>query len=264
VKRKRVTFNEAQIERMKELYDSGLGCIKISRNPEFSDYNANQIKHGLNKANVPLRQIFGNGRPQSSLPISTKAQCIIDGMLLGDGCLFPISGTSVNSGFTATQTEKRKDFLIWLQTTLSQEGIPSKIYHRPSQELAGPSNALYTPRAKEFTLLRHMWYPKGIKLIPPSLLLSPIALMCWHKAGGITLYTNSFSNEDASLLIELLVRDCGIISNIHAHTPGKNSLTKFPCIAKPTIYIPVFYAKWFLNIIGPCPVPSLQYKWPGQ
>jgi hypothetical protein len=188
MRRERVTFNEVQIERMKELYNSGLGCIKISRHPEFTDYNAEQIKHGLNKANVPLRQIFGNGRPQSSLPISTRAQCIIDGMLLGDGCLFPISGASVNSGFTATQTERRKDFLVWLQLLLQKEQMPSKIYPMISKN----ASVLYTPRAKEFTPLRHLWYPKEIKLIPPSLLLSPVTLMCWylsdgtlHKAGSI-------------------------------------------------------------------------------
>lgn len=107
-------------------------------------------------------------------------------------------------------------------------------------------------------VLRKKWYPKGKKIVPKDIVLTPLTIRQWYIGDGclyrppkngrprITLHTTGFPMLDVKWLIERLIK----LGFKTTYQPHNNS-----------IYISVYSVKDFLNYIGPCPVEDYQYKW---
>jgi hypothetical protein len=120
------------------------------------------------------------------------------------------------------------------------------------------------------------WYPKSNgykKIVPPDIQITPMVLLHWFMDDGssyirirkdykqnwqhkirqikITMSCESFSKEDQELLSKK-IRDR---FHLNFSTHRCNSGTGWRLVLSQP-HVPLFY-----DIIGVCPVPSLQYKW---
>jgi len=156
--------------------------------------------------------------------LDQKALDIIEGDLLGDGCITKYG--------TYQQEAKDKKYLEWRGGLLNRGGIKCKIIPTKSKSSYSKSKKpfylLYTHSCPAFFELRKRWYIKNskgkeIKRIPPGIKLTPTALLHWYlddgnlkhdkrpgKIGGrplVRLFTNDFLREDIKLLLEKLKKD---------------------------------------------------------
>jgi len=256
-------YSESEMNRIVELYKSGLGCVRVSK--EIGKGNRSQVAYVLELKQVKMRPA-GRGRPTNSFPSVLNLRDFIDGLLLGDGCLFPVVGRHKNSGLIIDQKSSHRDFLYWIQQEFSDENVPSKV----RQDSKRGAHILYTPRSIEFTTLWRLWYPDR-KIVPRDLRLTPRSFIAWylgdgtkHSSDAIQIYTNSFTFSDVEFLVKCIMRDLGIKADVREHIPGKNSWARHPNHARPVIYIRARQARHLFGLLGPCPVKSQSYKWPDQ
>lgn len=257
-----IIYSEEEVTEIISLYESGIGPIRILE--KIKKGNKGKIEYVLKINNVEMRQQY-LGRPRNSFSGTRELIDFINGILLGDGCLFPICGKHKSSGLTVTQKSSHKDFLVWIKDLLFLNNVPSKIYKAKNKE----AHILYTPRAIEFNEIHAMWYSDK-KIVPKDIHITKRAFLAWylgdgtkHKTNAITLYTNSFSFEDVEFLVSCIYRDLNINCWIVQHTPGKNSWSANPYTPAPTIYIPKDESLRLFDFLGPCPIDSMSYKWPG-
>lgn len=176
---------------------------------------------------------------------------ILDGLLLGDGCLIK---RNVNARYT--HSCKHRDYLEWLQQCFIDNGIfvTPKIYQK------NEGRGIYyqmNSRINPFLTEQHQrWYLNKKKTVPQDIELTPLVALHWYIGDGgldsakgylrqINLAAHSFSYDERQILADKLNELDFKTSN------RKNGLI---CISKSSI-------KNFLNWIGEPPVESYAYKW---
>lgn len=255
-------FSETQTNLIIRLYNEGKSTHTITREVDFK-CTQGQVLYTLHKHSVLVR---APGRPQNSIVLSSNILQLITGHILGDGHLYYIKPPALNSGFTITQERKHADVIEWTRQLFTSHGLPCKVYIRKDD-----ASVLYTPRAPVFTWLRRLWYPRGKKIVPDNLALSPIALLAWYlgdgtlcKRAGVVLHTEGFEFHDASNLSNHLNTTFNLCANVKERYYPPNSWAKNREIPKPYLYIPRSNGNLqrFFDIIGPCPTPCMQHKWP--
>jgi len=118
------------------------------------------------------------------------------------------------------------------------------------------SISLTTMQLPCFTKLRHIWYKKGIKIVPLNIqeLLTPIALAHWIMGDGsklnlgLHLSVYAFSSSDVDLLVKALTNRYKLVCTIHNTKNG------------PRIYINKNSTDIVRSIVLPHLVPSMYYK----
>jgi len=255
-------FSEAQVELIIQMYNNGDSSATIASKASF-ECTKGQVLYTLHKFDIHLR---APGRPQNSIPLSDLALRLITGHILGDGSLSSIKPPLINSNFSLTQCIYHKDVILWTQQLLSHENVPTKIYKRLNGTLS-----MYTPHAPSFTQLRHLWYPQGKKIVPTDLELSSLAMLAWYlddgtlcKRAGVVLHTEGFEFHDVFNLSNHLNTTFNLCANVKERYYPPNSWAKNREIPKPYLYIPKSNGNLqrFFDIIGPCPTPCMQHKWP--
>lgn len=180
---------------------------------------------------------------------------LIDGLLLGDGCL---SKTSKDKNARYEHSCKCKEYIEFIKTELLKHGIDfsNKIYEKPNGYNTGITYQMCS-RVNEFlTMQYNRWYSNGKKIVPQDIAISPISLKHWYIGDGcldsdkgylrqIAIAAHSFTYDEREFLVEKL-SSIGIDSSNR-----KNGLI---CIKKKSI-------DGFLKYIGQCPVMCYQYKW---
>lgn len=106
-----------------------------------------------------------------------------------------------------------------------------------------------------FYHLRNKWYPRGIKIVPPDVVLTPTTMLFWYVGDGglingprsqyIKLSTYSFSSKDINILMDKLSE----------YQPKKYGKKQY------VIYIPRIQIKKFLDYIGDCVMICYKHKW---
>lgn len=134
---------------------------------------------------------------------------------------------------------------------------------------------------KELLPVFDKWYPKSnkyVKLVPRDIQLTAKVLLHWFMDDGnsykrkrkyheqerchkhsrrktnqiiVVFCSESFSKEDQEFLAKKMYKNFGIKATVRKYTDGTGW----------RIYIPQSQANLFYETIGPCPVPSMQYKW---
>jgi len=138
---------------------------------------------------------------------------ILNGTLLGDGCIFLDRHKYSRYKLTA----KDKNFLKWIESKFIVFNM--KCYFGFNK--INQTNFLYGSTSSLFNKLRLEWYKnqgKPVKIVPKNLELSPTVLLYWYLGDGslirrkndscrvpyIVLATNAFSKEDIEFLIQKL------------------------------------------------------------
>ena len=147
-----------------------------------------------------------------------KINEIIQGTLLGDGCIFLNRGKYARYKLTA----KDANFINWVRKIFTK----SNLKNYSSFDKRNRTNILYSSANSLYLSLRKGWYKrdngKTQKIIPRSLKLTSVVLLFWYLGDGslvrrrndsnrvptIVLATNSFSKEDLIFLIEKLKTLC--------------------------------------------------------
>lgn len=195
------------------------------------------------------------------LSLTPELAAILDGELLGDGCLMQPRDRDAYLVWCTT----RRGYIEWLHTRLNGLGLhgsasldrpnPGKVFS------AKLRSSLETRRYPELTALRARWYPGGKKAVPRGLMLTPLACLHWYLGDGclnhplptpyITLSTHCFSENDVAFLVSLL-HGVGCMAKKGHHPNGPViTMSKDACLA-------------FFRYMGPCP-EGLEaiygYKW---
>lgn len=145
---------------------------------------------------------------------------LIDGLLLGDGCI------SADNRFSMGQSQSRMDWIdqiikefhlngISLKKSYQSEGIAiikGKTYHRAATVY------IRSRRSKFMKEQRARWYPNGIKTVPKDINLTTRSLAHWACGDGyrggkgyhFTFCTDSFADSDRLFLIERLRNEFGM------------------------------------------------------
>jgi hypothetical protein len=191
------------------------------------------------------------------LTITDETKKIVEGCLLGDGCIRKQTKNS-NGFFTYTTISKELAELVCKQTTI----FKSKIYYNTG------NNAFYvsTPVHPFFTEFYKLWYKNKKKThIPEQCKLSKIHLLYLYMGDGhlakntkntykIVLSTNCFDDDSLNKLIYQLKTFLPFPNSvkIYERTDGK-----VICILRNDNVVS------FLNYIGKCPVDdfSIAKKW---
>lgn len=189
----------------------------------------------------------------------------IIGMLLGDGYLNKTAKATFNSRFIVAVKIENKDFIDFAKSVLESHGFrcnvsksatfdkrTRKIYH---------SVRLQSNASRYFTELRKKWYPRGIKIVPEDLELSPLSTAIWFMGDGYSRWikgnakvqvkfcTDGFSKKDVKLLLDKLM---GIGINGHIFKVRNNRFN-----------IGVMRShevKKLMNMIEPHIIESFSYK----
>jgi len=202
--------------------------------------------------------------------LNNKQFCqVIDGELLGDGCIY-VSTESLNSPFQYyifTYTTINKEYITYLHRYLckmtgSKVKISSyknkKKHFLNGREVIGKPSFRFSVNHVVFKSFHNRWYKEGKKIVPDDFELTPIVCKHWYIGDGclqskraltIILHTNCFKKNEVERLISRLSNQ-----NIFARC--------IPYIDNQfLIKISKEYVVDFLNYIGPCPVSSYNYKW---
>jgi len=216
----------------------------------------------LHKFDIPTRTpseaIFLARR--NHLDFSDKLSDLLEGELLGDGC---ITMTGFRSA-SYSHSSKYRDYLIWLSEIFASLGIGQvgKI-NKYWIEKYDTFSYKYTSRSyPELVPMREKWYPDGSrkKIVPKDLILTPIMSRQWFIGDGnlhnqvgarpdISFYTNDFDKPSINHLLKEL-RSKGFKVT---YRPARN-----------IIGMSVHSVKDFLSWIGPCPIDCYSYKWDYQ
>lgn len=238
---------EKLIQYTLNLYNDGLSRLDISKTFGTSVKFVNEL---LRLGGITNRLI--NRR----IDLNDNDKEILNGLLLGDGCLNNKRGK--NNALFQTACIK-EEYIKYLRDNLSILS-DRKIYHYKNRGKSGifMINSLSSVTLNE---LHSLWYKDNIKCIPSNLKLSPLCCLHWYIGDGtlsddrrILLHTNGFLEKEVNLLIKLL-NDIGIKSTKHKHNVPKIMGHGY------RIYIGSKYFPKFLEYIGKCPVDSFKYKW---
>ena len=190
-----------------------------------------------------------------------KFTSIIDGELLGDGCI-----VKQRDHYIFSYCSSNHEYMVYLNKIITNKtGNKCKVY---KQRMKGhfikdnwiPEQDAYLLRIghKVFESFYARWYQPQ-KHVPTDISLVPVSCLHWYIGDGsiscqrtvhIRLSTDCFARKDVEFLSNGLWELAGIEARIYheksnghiIHLLGKNA-----------------YA--FLQYIGDCPVPSYQYKW---
>jgi LAGLIDADG DNA endonuclease family len=145
---------------------------------------------------------------------SLEQEEIIVGSLLGDGCIFKYKPTH-KPYFCIVRKDTDDKYLIWEYEKFKEFCISEPTYRKTFDKRTNEyykSIKLMTRRTDLFEPYYNLWYPKGKKIVPNTLSLSPLSLAIWFCDDGnvspsnspwrmrIKLATHGFSPSDVEFL----------------------------------------------------------------
>jgi phage antirepressor YoqD-like protein len=128
---------------------------------------------------------------------------VIDGLMIGDGCLRIPNGYK-NANFIIAQIEKQSEFIYWITEFLDKYNIDYKIYKRDKHKngyikkdgkvgIRNPQLIIETKRYELFNDIYYKHYNGKKRLIPKDIKLTPLQLVLWYMSDG-SLYKSNNAN----------------------------------------------------------------------
>jgi len=248
----------------------GLGIRKIAK--LVGAKTSNSVRQALIKFNIPVRNIsdgLTHNREEDGFVLDLPT---VEGGLLGDASLGIYNKRSDISNAYFHKTNKFYDHVEYVAKILFPKKWKDRIRENKAKYTYKGITTIktyYNVRSLSYhilTPLRQKWYPASnnfIKLIPRDLELTPEHLLHWFMDDGcsyirtrrknkpiiIQFCTDCFTKDDQEFLQGQLLEKFGIKSWLH-----KNK-------KRYRIELLQSQADKFYDIIGPCPVPSFEYKW---
>lgn len=154
----------------------------------------------------------------NSITLTTEQKEVLQGLMLGDGCLLYSSKESKNPRLAIVRKSTDVDYLQW-QLVKLQNLFNSGIKHTSNfDERTNKTYYKVYMQSKSLSSLKEVrdkWYTNNIKIIPPDLKLTPLICLIWFcddgsiihksiKSTEIKLSTHSFSLKENEFLVSLL------------------------------------------------------------
>lgn len=194
------------------------------------------------------------GRPQDpSILLNEHALEIINGELLGDGCL-SLSG-SYKSNACFQHSTANINYGEYLYDKLNKESVPLLNKEFLSARNGKPQFRTRSTTNQFWTELHNKWYNMGIKAVPDDIKLTKETCLHWYLGDGYFEHkTSKFStcgfNKDECKMLSKMLTDIGFVANINKRSGG---------------YYVIRFSKYsyqdFLEWIGPCPVKGYEHRW---
>jgi len=213
-------------------------------NSFYGKHHSKKTKELLSKINtIPRTKPF---------IISETMEYIINGLMLGDGCLFQSKKTTARY----SHGYKYKEYIDFICKELDIEW--GKLY-QDKKTNCFHIKSLSSPTWLE---LKQKWYIDNKKIVPKDIKINGKTLLFWFLGDGfintptkyrdkdtkyyeIFLCTDAFNRDDNNFLINKL-SDIGIVSTL-------TSRNRLRISAKSN--------KRFFELVGECPVECYKYKW---
>jgi hypothetical protein len=233
--------------------------------------STNSVRQSLIKHSIPIRTI-GDGirinRVDDGFIINKE---VIEGCLLGDGFLCKWNKKNDNSFPYFAKRNKYYDHIIYVSRILFGNKWKERTKENDEKSL-GKRHVVFTLRSLSNKLLQSFykrWYPEWNnykKVIPDDIDITPTLLLHWFLDDGnsyqrrknsstkqivITLCSECFNKDDQQMIVEKINYIFGLVCTLKKVNYGTGY----------QIRIPQSQASLFYDIIGPCPVPSMKYKW---
>lgn len=236
--------------------------------------NCNTVRQALKRFSIPIRdkRESKDVLKENDEPILLDLD-IFNGSMLGDGMMRKFNKTSqVSNPYFA-----KKNMYIDHVEFIAKSFYPLTYKEYISLDYSKLTDKYYpifrTLSSKIFLDHYNKWYPDGgIKVVPNDLILTPNIILHWFMDDGcsydrkrkdciiqetrqvcILFASQSFNKEDNQRLVDQL-RNFKLNAALK-YTTGKDKGTGY------TITISQGSANDFFDLIGPCPVKSLEYKW---
>lgn len=232
---------------------------------------AKELGHFIGCRSCYLKQIEIASKEKEKQITFNPNLPIIDGLMLGDGCL--TRGADYNATLHIGQTDK--GLTEFIRDKLKpghsiKEYIP-KVLGRKKVYSFCFSHSFLLPIYKR-------WYLDGKKIVPVDLNLTPETVLHWFMGDGSTQYqrgnrsvslilsTNSFTEQEVNILADKL----SVVVGERARVSTQKSPKKLPDGSLRTGPEKTYwritnggaaFIKAFFNYIGECPVPDMAYKW---
>ncbi len=252
------TSNEIQF-----LMDPSVSIYNLHKKMPHRSVEAIRIKANRLGYNRSGDALLRNSSNYLNLLHDNSFREIIDGELLGDGCI-----TKNKQGYYAfTYCTANKSYCDFLHNMIAQ-----KTHSKSKVHEYGPPAPHLNPRGKwvisknsyqfgishkVFKWFHGRWYSDK-KHIPHDLQLTPTVCRHWYIGDGtidnkksltIKLSTECFTKEDLTILVDKF-SDLNISAKIYLSYEDRYSIAIYAANAIK-----------FLKYIGKCPVDSYQYKW---
>lgn len=252
--------------------------LSTKRIAELIGATPNSVRQYLLKYGMPLRNIregLIKGRKSDGFKLTPYAQQIIEGSLLGDGGLYSYNR---ESDVSAPAFKKRNKFRDHIELVCSGVGIHNSRIRRSEEWVKGVKCIVHSFKTLSHDSLMPLfrkWYPFATgfrKIVPGDLVLSPIVLLHWFLDDGssswrnrkypkawkqrkeqvrLTFCTESFTKEENQFLRGQMKDLFDIPCSVIPVNSGSGWRIKVLQASVPA----------FFEVIGPCPVESLAYKW---
>ena len=191
--------------------------------------------------------------------LTTRQKEIINGALLGDGCLTkPKHGENCIFCYLS-KSKQHVEFVCndFIKYSI-QNGIVYSSFFDERTNTIYNSYKFRTQANIAFSKIYEKWYNNGVKIIPKDLILTPLTCLIWYIGDGclsnlkrsqeIILATNCFSKDEQE---QILLPQLQKFEAKLRHYSGEQY----------RIIIPRRKIQNFLNYIGECPFSDYQYKW---
>ena len=211
------------------------------------------------------QKIFPGSESNEYIQINDDLRQIIDGELLGDGCIIKPK-SCINSLFQyKTSNQEYSDYIKskLLSFDPSHDYDHSQYIHL--ERATGIS--WYTKTNPSLTEIYNRWYPDDIKVVPRDIKLTPLTCLHWFLGDGclstntktqqqyIELHTQGFSVDDIDFLVSSLNSIGFKASRVKARLKKNSDEMTYKIAISPKSMTK------FLKYIGECPVDSYKYKW---
>ncbi len=147
--------------------------------------------------------------------LTEAQQSIIVGCLLGDGSM----RCKANALLEVNHASAQKDYVDWKYHHLDNLcGTPPKLRRGNGERIAYRFTTLSLP---QLTVLYKEFYRGRRKVVPRSLMLTPLTLAVWFMDDGCRSYralylnTQEFDLDGQRRLIEMLRRQWGVVSTLN-------------------------------------------------
>jgi len=212
-----VRRSDLNVGALVKAYEGGESAASLARR---FDANIWTILDRLRGAGVLIRSRVEQNERRLSLSRAQaqELRALVDGLMLGDGHI------DRKGLLRLSQARVRRGWLTDLAERLAGIGASSRIVRLPARTRvldkreirSTEGHLLYTPAYVELKAERRRWYPRGKKIVPEDVDLSPLALAYWlcgdgtyDKNGLLSFCTNDFRKKEVAFLASRLT-DLGI------------------------------------------------------
>ena len=223
---------------------------------------ATALRHRKKYSNISMSECISHRNTihctNEAIEINDKANQIIIGSLLGDGCIIK----KHNCVFKILHSKVQEDYCKYKYDLIIESGICARFsYEKGHESIIGGRTiknngqvCISSCQNQSFNKYRKEWY-KDKKEIPQSVYeLNPLGLAIWFMDDGTKnkssyyISTNGFSFKDQEVLMDMLFKNFGIISSLHKNKD------------KYVLYIRAESRELFTEIISPYICESMKYK----